>query len=170
MNELFMMYHTDTMAIYYGLQQIYVLLDDGDRRALRGVGLTPTQYNLLLRLGHDGNRGLTITELSQLLLCTRGNTTRLVRRLEQQGLVRCCGDHRDQRLVRVSLTIEGTDRLADAQAVYTAAVDRRFGTLDATSQRLFRSLIETVVARLSDDLVSQVPAEEADAAVEDVDS
>lgn len=162
----------NSMAIYYGLQQIYVLLDDGDRRALRGVGLTPTQYNLLFQLSNHDAAGLTITELSQVLLCTRGNITRLVRRLEQQGLVRCGGDSRDQRLVRVSLTPEGTVRLGDARTVYSAAVHRRFGTLDESQQRLFRSLIETVVATLTADLAAQPPAEVVGAEVpsEEVDA
>lgn len=145
----------DSLMIYHRLQKIYVLLDDGDRRALRGMGLTPTQYNLLLRLEPQPDNGSTITELSQLLLCTRGNITRLVRRLEQQGLVHCGGDSRDQRLVRVSLTPTGRARLEEAKTAYTAAVHRRFDALDAPTQRLLRSLLETVVASLTADLAAQ---------------
>ena len=145
----------NSLMIYHGLQQIYVLLDDGDRRALRGVGLTPTQYNLLSRLDKQASTGLTITELSQVLLCTRGNITRLVRRLEQQGLVRCGGDSRDQRLVRVSLSPAGARRLEEAKKVYTAAVNRRLGILDDSSQQLLRTLIETLVASLTADLAAQ---------------
>jgi DNA-binding MarR family transcriptional regulator len=141
-----------SLVLYHQLQQVYVLLDDGDRRALRAVGLTPTQYNLLLKLGVQPDEGLTITELSQVLLCTRGNITRLVQRLAQQGLVQCNGDSRDQRLVRVSLTATGDQRLAQAKVAHTSSVHRRLGTLDPTAQQTLRSLIETVAALLNADL------------------
>ncbi|HEX6291574.1 MAG TPA: MarR family transcriptional regulator [Herpetosiphonaceae bacterium] len=138
--------------IYHQLQQIYVLLDDGDRRTLRAVGLTPTQYNLLLKLGVQPDEGQTITELSQALLCTRGNITRLVQRLAQQGLVQCNGDSRDQRLVRVSLTSTGSQRLEQAQAAHTASLRRRLGSLDPATQQSLHSLMQTVATLLTSDL------------------
>ena len=146
---------TTNLMIYTALQQAYVLLDDGDRRALRAVGLTPTQYNLLARLGERSSAGMTITELSQALLCTRGNITRLVRRLEQQMLVRCGGDQRDQRLVRVSLTPQGADRLAEAKTAHTTSIQRRLGALDSATLQQLRRLTETVVELLTADLAAQ---------------
>jgi DNA-binding MarR family transcriptional regulator len=152
-----------SLVIYHQLQQIYVLLDDGDRRSLRTVGLTPTQYNLLLKLGRQTDEALTITELSQVLLCTRGNITRLVQRLEQQGLVQCNGDSRDQRLVRVSLTATGAQRLERAKIAHTSSVHRRLGSLDLTSQQTLHALMQTVATLLSTDLagVPLAPAEVA---------
>jgi DNA-binding MarR family transcriptional regulator len=149
------------LTIYHGLQQVYVLLDDGDRRALRIVGLTPTQYNLMLQVSRHSGASLTVTELSQILLCTRGNVTRLVRRLEQQGLVRCSSDSRDQRLVRVSLSAAGALRLAEARTIYEATIRRRLGILDTADQRQLRTLIETLIASLTADLAAQ-PAVVAD--------
>jgi MarR family transcriptional regulator, 2-MHQ and catechol-resistance regulon repressor len=147
-----------SLVIYHQLQQIYVLLDDGDRRTLRAVGLTPTQYNLLLKLELPTEEGQTITELSQALLCTRGNITRLVRRLEQQGLVLCNGDDRDQRLVRVSLSPLGASRLAQAKIAHTTSVHRRLGALDHEVLATLRSLMQQVSALLSSDLES-LPAQ-----------
>jgi DNA-binding MarR family transcriptional regulator len=144
------------LNIYHGLQQIYVLLDDGDRRALRAVGLTPTQYNLLLQV--RAREGATITELSQVLLCTRGNITRLVQRLAQQGLVHCRGDERDQRLVRVSLTQQGALRLEEARTVYEAAIHRRLSALDLPSQEILHTLVEGLIAALTADLAIQPAA------------
>ncbi|MCP5097718.1 MAG: MarR family transcriptional regulator, partial [Chloroflexi bacterium] len=34
-------------AIYHTFQAIYVLLDDGDRIALKEINITPSQFNLL---------------------------------------------------------------------------------------------------------------------------
>jgi MarR family transcriptional regulator, 2-MHQ and catechol-resistance regulon repressor len=145
----------EEMTLYHRLQQIYVLLDDGDRRALRDMELTPTQYNLLQRLGTNVETGLTITELAEKLLCTRGNATRLVQRLDQQGLVRVGGDPADQRLVRVALTPHGAERLAAARTAHTASIQRRMGNLEPAAQKKFVELTESLVALLSADLATQ---------------
>jgi MarR family transcriptional regulator, 2-MHQ and catechol-resistance regulon repressor len=146
---------SDAMSIYHRIQQIYVLLDDGDRRALRASGLTPTQYNLLSRLRARVDEGVTMSELAQLLLCTKGNATRLVQRLAQQGLVEVGGDAGDQRLVRVSLTSQGADRLAQARQAHNQAVERRFGSLPPQARQQLGELTQAVVASLTADLEKQ---------------
>jgi MarR family transcriptional regulator, 2-MHQ and catechol-resistance regulon repressor len=143
------------MTLYHQLQQIYVLLDDGDRRALRHMELTPTQYNLLQRLGTTVATGLTITELADRLLCTRGNATRLVQRLEQQGLVQVGGDPADQRLVRVALTPAGAERLAAARTAHNASIQRRIGRLEPEARQIFLNLTQSLVDLLAADLANQ---------------
>jgi MarR family transcriptional regulator, 2-MHQ and catechol-resistance regulon repressor len=146
---------SDSMSIYHQIQQIYVLLDDGDRRALRTSGLTPTQYNLLSRLGERADKGVKVSELAQLLLCTKGNATRLVQRLAQQGLVEVGGDANDQRVVRVALTDEGASRLAQARQAHDQAVERRFGLFPPDMRRQFRELTQMAVESLTADLEKQ---------------
>lgn len=149
-----------SLQIHQQFQQIYVLLDDGDRRVLRTVGLTPTQYRLLQQLAPQTAKALTITQLSQVLLCTRGNITRLVRRMEQQGLVHCGADERDQRLVKVSLTPTGAARLEQAQTIYAAAIRRRLGVLDPDIQQKLHTIAQQVSDRLIADLAAQPPLPE----------
>lgn len=153
------MTHTsdDDLALYTALQQIYVLLDDGDRRAFDALELTPTQYNLLLRLSTTPGGGPTISELSRALLCTRGNVTRLVQRLAARGLVQCSGDPADQRLVRVALTPAGERLRATAQRLHRDSLRRRFGQLDPAEQASLRRLSERLARLLEADLR---PAEE----------
>mgnify|MGYP003614683276 CR=1 FL=1 len=57
------------------LETVYVLLQDGTRRALAPVGLTPTQYSLLALVADAPREGLSITTLASRLLCTRGNAS-----------------------------------------------------------------------------------------------
>lgn len=96
-----------------GLKKIYVLLDDVERRALRSIEATPSQVGLL-RAVASHPKGLTVTALSRELLCSRGNATRMVRRLEEQGLLATSGHDRDQRLVLVQLTPTGRRLLTQA--------------------------------------------------------
>jgi len=140
------------MTIYHLFHEIYVLLDDGDRRALSEAGLTPTQYNLLSRLQENVVEGHTVTELAELLLCTRSNITRLVQRLKAQGLVEIGGDVKDQRLVRVALTPEGLRRLNLARQLHQEAVKRRLDLLSAEKRAQLMELTSEFATMLKLDL------------------
>lgn len=134
------------------LQQIYVLLDDGDRRALRHAGLTPTQYTLLRCLDESAARELTISRLAEVMLCTRGNATRLVQRLEEAGLVGTRGEARDQRLVLVGLTDEGEHRLGNARNQLDEANERRLRGMSPADLRSLTELARTLAGLLTKDL------------------
>lgn len=135
--------------LYQRLQQIYVLLDDGDRRALRSVGLTPTHFTLLGFLDPERREGRTVGRLAELMLCTRGNATRLVQRLAEAGLVRTAPDPADQRLVKVYLTATGAERLAAARDCHAQANAARFAGLSTEEVRLLHDLTGTLVGQLA---------------------
>lgn len=134
------------------LQEIYVLLDDGDRRALRHVGLTPTQFALLRRIDESAGRELAVGRLADVMLCTRGNATRLVKRLEEGGLVRTHGDARDQRLVLVAITTEGERRLSSARTQLDAANARRLHGMPDRDLHALAELIGSLTDVLAKDL------------------
>jgi len=140
------------------LQQIFVLLDDGDRRALRATGLTPTQYSLLRAVDESPRRELTVSRLADVLLCTRGNAARLVRRLQDGGLVGTKEDPRDQRLRIVTVTAEGRRRLTAAADELERADLRRLsrltpeelGELSDLTDRLAGALVQDLTERDED--------------------
>ena len=119
------------------LKQIYVLLDDSERRALRSVALTPTQVGLLSAV-FQSEDGQTISALARALLCTRGNATRLVRRMTQYQLLVATGHEQDRRLVVVRLTDQGRLLLSEAQQA-----------LSMNAARLQKSLAPTALDRLT---------------------
>jgi DNA-binding MarR family transcriptional regulator len=135
--------------LYQRLQQIYVLLDDGDRRALRSVGLTPTHFNLLRLLDPSGAQGRAVGRLAELMLCTRGNATRLVQRLTEAGLVRTAPDPADQRLVKVFLTATGAERLEAAHACHAQANAMRFAGLSTKEVQQLNDLAGTLASHLA---------------------
>lgn len=146
----------DIIAVYNRLQQIHVLLDDGDRRSLNSMELTSPQYHLLLHLAtRGGGPGLTITELADLLICTRSNATRMVQRLEQSGLVELNRSDEDRRLVRVTLTKTGAESFARAQALHTTSLKRRFAGLTPVQLEKLDELTRVLVAALEADLATQ---------------
>jgi DNA-binding MarR family transcriptional regulator len=138
--------------LHQRFQQIYVLLDDGDRRALREVGLTPTHFTLLKLLDPEQREGRPVGRLAELMLCTRGNATRLVQRLAEAGLVRTAPDPADQRLVLVFLTGTGADRLAAARRCHALANAARFGGLSTKEVRHLEELTATLAEHLAKNL------------------
>lgn len=76
------------------------------------VGLTSTQHQLLLSIrGHEDDRGPTISEVAGSMMLRHHSAVELVDRAEAAGLVRRVSDSEDQRLVRVSLTPDGAQKL-----------------------------------------------------------
>lgn len=73
--------------------------------------------------------GVTMSELSRLLLVSNGNATTVVDRLEADGLVRRSPSAQDRRTVFVALTTEGLRVFEGLAAEHEAEVDRIFSGL-----------------------------------------
>ena len=141
--------------LYRQFLTIFVLLDDGDRRTLKEIGLTTSQYNFLRTLDDAAADSLTSSELADKLLCTRGNVTRLVQRLGKHGLIRVGSDENDQRLVRIFLTAEGKTRLEQARQLHEASLQRRLAKLTPAQRQQLMELTATAVQLLEADLAAQ---------------
>lgn len=128
---------------------------------IRMLGVTRAVENRLrdaLRVDHDTtlprfdvmaalwrNRdGLTMTELSRLLLVSNGNATAVVDRLVADGLVRRspCGD--DRRRVRVALTADGVEQFERIAADHRALIDRLFAGLGDSELDVLKTLLQRV--------------------------
>jgi len=128
-----------TLYGYHMLQDIYVLLDDGDRRVLRGFGLSTLQYAAMLLL--DGSEGRRLTDMSDLLQREKSTLTRIVDRLEHEGLVQRIADPHDRRAQRVLLTPSGSDRLAQARQAHRHSLEQRLSALSIQEQKQLADLL-----------------------------
>ena len=98
------------------------------QEAAEGVGLKPQQHQALLSIRGSRDRRLSISALADHLLLKRHSVSELVDRLEGQGLVRRVADHKDGRVVTVSLTPKADELLASLSAAHRAEL-RRVGPL-----------------------------------------
>jgi DNA-binding MarR family transcriptional regulator len=73
--------------------------------------------------------GVTMTELSRMLLVSNGNATTVVDRLEADGLVRRTPSQTDRRTVYVALTPEGLQRFEGLAAEHEREVCDVFGSV-----------------------------------------
>ncbi len=113
---------------------------------IRLLGVTRTAESHLrefLRVQHDTTlprfdvmaalyrrrEGVTMSELSRLLLVSNGNATTVVDRLENDGLVRRTPSETDRRTVFVALTPEGLRQFEGLATQHEAEVGRLFANL-----------------------------------------
>jgi DNA-binding MarR family transcriptional regulator len=98
-------------------------LDDELRRT---HGLPLSSYDVLAQLGDTDERRMRMSELADAVLLSRSGLTRLVERLERDGLLEradCPGDARGSYAV---LTDAGAERLHRARVTHLAGVRERF--------------------------------------------
>lgn len=136
------------------IHDIYVLLDDGDRRVLASMKLTPLEFAVLQRL--DAAQGQRLTDIGAELLCVKSTITRVVDRLEADGLVVRTPDPDDRRAQRLLLTPRGVEVRDEAARLHNSAVERRLSLLAPAEQQQLRALLYKLRAALQVELVDQV--------------
>lgn len=132
------------------IHEIFVLLDDGDRRALEPTRLAPLEFAVLQQLDREDGRRLT--DVGAELLCVKSTITRLVDRLESEGLVIRTPDPLDRRAQRLLLTAKGDALRTRAIALHNAAVERRMNHLSHDEQATLCELLEKLDVGLREDL------------------
>ena len=97
-----------------------------DRELERRHGLPLTSYEVLLQIADSPTGTLRMSDIAERVLLSRSGLTRLVDRLERDGLVRrrtCPSDLRGQ---NAELTERGREVFADARITHLAGVRRHF--------------------------------------------
>lgn len=127
---------------YLQLWRTYDRLRELDERVFAAHGLSAQQYNALRVLRAAAPRPLATSALGARLVSRAPDMTRLLDKLEAQGLVRRRRSLQNRRLVEVSITPAGraaVDRLADA--VIECGRDQ-LGHLDRSSLRDLIALLK----------------------------
>lgn len=88
--------------------------------------LALTDYDVLVQLAAAGERRLRMSELADRLLLSRSGATRLVDRLESEGLVERASCESDRRGQWASLTDAGYQRLRQASPTHLRGVAAHF--------------------------------------------
>lgn len=115
------------LAAWRGMLEAHSrLISELDAELEREHGLALTAYEVLMYLGEAGDGKLRMGELADRLLLSRSGITRLVDRLERQGLVerRRCSD--DGRGLDAALTAAGRRKLDACRPDHLNGVRRRF--------------------------------------------
>jgi DNA-binding MarR family transcriptional regulator len=97
---------------------------DAELRAAHGLPLS--SFDVLVQLSLAPGDRMQMHELAEAAHISRSGLTRLVDRLERQGLIERHRGERDPRQVFACITRSGLERLADTTPTHLAGVRRRF--------------------------------------------
>ncbi len=115
------------LGAWRGLLRVHsALIRDLDGELEREHGLPLNSYEVLLRLSEATDRQMRMSELADSVLLSRSGCTRLVDRLEREGLVtrgECPGDARGAYAV---LTDAGLERFDSARLTHLEGVREHF--------------------------------------------
>lgn len=117
-------------------------------KVLRERGMTVRQWRVLGSLWDE--ESLTLTELAEVAFCGHSTITRLVDRLQDQGLVVRRADELDRRKAHVSLTPEARRQSSDLVAI---SEDMERATIDALGVELVDKMkgeLREMIARLGE--------------------
>lgn len=100
-------------------------------------GLTSSQHQLLLAVrGHDEPEGPTIGQVAEYLMIRHNTAVELVDRTQDLGLLDRTRDEEDHRIVRLSLTAEGIERIAQLTGAHVEELSRMGPMIDALTAEL----------------------------------
>lgn len=121
------------------LRQVIVRLARQLNATSTGEGLTPTQASVLGLINYRGPLGLA--ELTELEGLNPTMVSRVVRKLDEDGLIRRLPDPSDLRAARVEITAEGTLVNERVRALRTKAVSECVERLpEQTAKELLQAL------------------------------
>jgi DNA-binding MarR family transcriptional regulator len=102
------------------------LVSELDEELTERHGLPLSSYDVLVQLDEAPGGRLRMSHLADAVLLSRSGLSRLVTRLETQGLLERLECKNDARGAFAAITDEGRARLAEARATHRAGVRERF--------------------------------------------
>lgn len=107
---------------------------------VRELGLTPPQFDVIATLGNT--EGMSMKDLAEATLVTKGTLTGIVDRLEKKGLVRREVPPENRRSFTVVLTREGETLFGDTFSTHIAHLKPRFEQLTPSELKQLQQLLK----------------------------
>ena len=126
---------------YLALQRLALRLKDETDQFLKQEGLTGTQFNVLRILRGAGDTPLTCSEIAERLLNKDPDVTRLLDRMEKQGLVERVRSEQDRRVLLTHLSAQGQEVVARLDGPLAQLHRQQFSHLAPERLRLLLELL-----------------------------
>jgi DNA-binding MarR family transcriptional regulator len=117
-------------------------LNHAPQQLLRTHGVSQTQYNALRILRGAGKDGLPAGEIGARMVTRDPDITRLLDRLERDGLARRGADKSDRRIVRARITPKGLNLLARLDHPLMQLIEQTLGHMKDARLKALIGLLE----------------------------
>jgi len=126
----------DELAAWHGLLQTHRrVVRELDQQLSATHRISVSEFDVLITLDNSPDRALRMSDLATAVMLSNSGLTRLVARLETQGLVERLADPDDGRSFRAALTPAGARRLAEARGTHNAVIRALFLDRLSSAQR-----------------------------------
>lgn len=112
----------ERMVFYESLKAIFLHIDNHEKAFLNRFNLSIPRFYALLHI--HNHPGINYIDLSNLMLCTKSNTTRVVQGMQKDGLVVRNMHPEDRRSFQLSLSPTGNALYQRVYPEYLALVDK----------------------------------------------
>lgn len=134
--------------LYDLLKEAFILLDAGDRCVFDRFGLTVPRYYALHHIAVEP--GISISQLSQRMLCDKSNVTRIVKGLESEGYVCRRAHETDGRTLRLYLTEMGTAVRNEVSLAHRQYNEERLSCLTEEARAILSQQLSRLTQHLRD--------------------
>jgi DNA-binding MarR family transcriptional regulator len=130
------------MRAWFAIVSAFTHVERHLRQALAETfDLSLPRFDTLMALAQETD-GVTMGDLAEQLMVTKGNVTGVVRRLEQDGLVRRTSPRHDKRVQVIRLTAKGKRLWGNFQTEYARVISEHLDTLPkAQADAIARALL-----------------------------
>ena len=101
------------------------VVDVLDTELEQAVGIPLRWYDALVQL-EESPEGIPMTELAERILYSKSGFTRVIDRMEQEGLVRRARPTNDRRTILILVTDKGTETMERARRHHRDGIQRHF--------------------------------------------
>lgn len=126
----------------------YQAFTNYDEEHIRQLGLTCPQFDVISTLGNTP--GMTMGQLAEKTLVTKGTLTGIIDRLEKKGLVQREVPPENRRCFVIVLTPEGERVFEEAFPAHILYLKQRFGHLSAAELEEIRAALQKLRHLFSD--------------------
>ena len=102
--------------LYYSLKSVFLHIDNREKMLLAQFNLSIPRYYILMHI--QDHAGINYNELSDLMLCTKSNTSRVVSAMQRDGLVERSVNPDDRRSFHLYLTERGNNLFKEVYSKY----------------------------------------------------
>ena len=113
--------------LYFSLKSIFLHIDCQEKGLLAEFDLTVPRFYILMHL--NDHPGLNSIELSDLMLCSKGNISRVVRAMQDENLLTRQINATDHRSYHLYLTQKGLELFKEVNAAYQKHIDELLAKL-----------------------------------------
>jgi DNA-binding MarR family transcriptional regulator len=138
---------TGAFTLYQSLKAIFLHIDYHEKALFSRHAITLPRFYILKHI-HE-HPGINYIDLTDLMLCTKSNTTRIVGEMQKDGLITRKDDPQDKRSFQLYLTQKGTRVYQGIQPEYLQQIDTLMSAFDPEEVQTFTAVSQQIEKKLA---------------------